>query len=182
MTLEFDFSGPSRRWSTDTPSRWRSKRRGVVAMLALHANSTLSGDDLIDGLWGDHPPASAAKNLQLYVSRLRRALAGGGPDAEIVTHGRGYELRLPERRGDALRFERLVGRRARRAGDRRGANSAPAPRSSSGAALRSPRSPRSRSPPASRPARGAPPAGDRARDRRRLATGRHDEVWRELRP
>ena len=32
--------------------------------------------------------------VQLYVSQLRRLLAGD--DAQIVTHGRGYELRLPD--------------------------------------------------------------------------------------
>jgi DNA-binding SARP family transcriptional activator len=65
-----------------------NKQRGVVAMLALHANTTLSGDRLIDGLWGDDPPPSAAKNLQLYISRLRRALAESRAEAEILTRGR----------------------------------------------------------------------------------------------
>ena len=34
-------------------------------MLALRANRTVAADELIDGLWGDRPPASAAKNLRL---------------------------------------------------------------------------------------------------------------------
>jgi DNA-binding SARP family transcriptional activator len=85
-----------------------SKQRSVVAMLALNANTTLSGDRLIDGLWGDDPPRSAAKNVQLYISRLRKALAESRAEAEIVTHGHGYELRLPARAVDALRFENLV--------------------------------------------------------------------------
>jgi DNA-binding SARP family transcriptional activator len=41
-----------------------SKQRSVVAMLALHANRTLSGEGLIDGLWGDDPPTDPAKNVQ----------------------------------------------------------------------------------------------------------------------
>ena len=85
-----------------------SKQRGVIAMLALHANRTLSGDQLIDGLWGDDPPASAAKNVQLYVSRLRKALAESGAEAEILTRGHGYELRLSAGAVDALRLEQLV--------------------------------------------------------------------------
>jgi DNA-binding SARP family transcriptional activator len=44
--------------------------------------------------------------LQLYVSHLRRLLDGNG--AEIVTHGRGYELRLTDGDVDAIRFERLI--------------------------------------------------------------------------
>src|ERR671918_1057237 len=90
-----------------------SKQRAVLAMLALRANRTVSADGLIDGLWGEDPPASAAKNVQLYVSQLRKALAAGGDGASIVTHGRGYELRLPEDAVDATRFERLVEEAAR---------------------------------------------------------------------
>ena len=85
-----------------------SKQRGVLAMLALHANRTLCGDQLIDGLWSDDPPASAAKNVQLYVSRLRKALAQSGAEAEILTRGHGYELRLSAGAVDALRLEQLV--------------------------------------------------------------------------
>jgi DNA-binding SARP family transcriptional activator len=90
-----------------------SKQRSVVAMLALSANATLSGERLIDGLWGEDPPSSAAKNLQHYVWRLRRALAESGAEAEILTRGRGYELRLPAGAVDALRFEHLVEEAAR---------------------------------------------------------------------
>src|SRR5918995_2638688 len=71
------------------------KQRAVLAMLALRANRTVSADDLIDGLWGDRPPASAAKNVQLYISRLRKALGADGSGATIATRGRGYELQLP---------------------------------------------------------------------------------------
>src|SRR5215211_2174912 len=87
-----------------------SKQRAVLAMLALRANRTVSVDDLIDGLWGDRPPASAAKNLSLYISRLRKALGANGSGATIVTRGRGYELQLPADAVDAARFERLVDR------------------------------------------------------------------------
>ena len=91
------------------------KQRGVLAILALHANHTVSADDLVDGLWGERPPASAAKNLQLYVSQLRRILRQGGSDAEIVTRGRGYLLRLAPDAFDAARFERLIERAALKA-------------------------------------------------------------------
>jgi peptide/nickel transport system substrate-binding protein len=82
-----------------------TKQRALLAMLGLHANATLSMDRLVDGLWGDDPPATAEKMVQLYVSQLRRVLNGA---AEIITHGRGYELRIEEERVDAARFERLV--------------------------------------------------------------------------
>jgi DNA-binding SARP family transcriptional activator len=79
-------------------------------MLALNPSTTVSTDRLIDGLWGSEPPATAAKTLQVYVSRLRRALTanGDGDGADIVTRAHGYELRLAPDHVDACRFERLL--------------------------------------------------------------------------
>jgi YVTN family beta-propeller protein len=82
------------------------KQRAVLAMLALQLGRTVSTDRLEEGLWGERPPLSAPKMVQLYVSHLRRLLDGNG--AEIVTRGRGYELRLSDGDVDALRFEQLL--------------------------------------------------------------------------
>jgi peptide/nickel transport system substrate-binding protein len=82
------------------------KPRSLLAILALHANSPVSTDRLIEGLWGERPPGSAPKLLQVLVSQLRKQLAGA--DAEIVTRGRGYELRMDPDAVDALLFERLL--------------------------------------------------------------------------
>jgi WD40 repeat protein/DNA-binding SARP family transcriptional activator len=84
------------------------KPRAMLALLALNAGSTISTDRLVEGLWGQEPPATAAKMVQLYVSQLRKALAEGSDGAEIVTRGRGYELRLGDGELDARRFEQLV--------------------------------------------------------------------------
>ena len=84
-----------------------SKQRALLALLLLHANQTLTPDRLIDELWGEHPPATAAKTLQAHVSRLRKALAAD--DGAVVTRVHGYELRLDPGCLDAHRFERLVG-------------------------------------------------------------------------
>jgi DNA-binding SARP family transcriptional activator/pimeloyl-ACP methyl ester carboxylesterase len=83
-----------------------AKQRAVLAMLALRANAPVSTDRLIEGLWGEEPPPSARKVVQLHVSQLRKLLDGDA--TEIVTRGRGYELRLPAESVDALRFERLI--------------------------------------------------------------------------
>src|SRR4051812_5356035 len=83
-----------------------AKPRSLLAMLALHANATVSADRLIEGLWGEEPPPTAPKLVQVLVSQLRKHLAGAG--AEIVTRGRGYELRVDPDAVDALRFERLL--------------------------------------------------------------------------
>src|SRR3954447_23552709 len=82
------------------------KQRAVLAMLALRAGRTVTVDTLIEGLWGEEPPASASKMVQLYISHLRVALNGDG--ARIVTHGRGYELEVSDGEVDAARFERLL--------------------------------------------------------------------------
>ena len=88
-----------------------SKRRALLALLLLHANETLTIDRLVDELWGEHPPATAARTLQAHVSRLRKALddgAGNGADSVIVTREHGYELKLDPERLDSHRFERLI--------------------------------------------------------------------------
>jgi WD40 repeat protein/DNA-binding SARP family transcriptional activator len=90
-----------------------AKQRAVLAMLGLEANRTVSADRLIEGLWGEESPASAAKMVQNYIWRLRAVLAADS-QAEILTHGRGYELRIEPELVDARRFERLVAE-ARRA-------------------------------------------------------------------
>ena len=74
----------------------RGKPRALFALLALHPGETVSADRLIEGIWGEQPPATAAKMLQVYVSQLRKALAAAGGDGEIVTRAHGYELRLSE--------------------------------------------------------------------------------------
>ena len=86
-------------------------------MLALSANSTVSVERLIEGLWGEEPPTTAAKMVQQYVSQLRRLLPEEGA-TRIATHGRGYELQIDPAAIDALRFERLVGLAADGNGDR----------------------------------------------------------------
>ena len=86
----------------------RGKPRALLAVLALDEGSTVSSDRLVEALWGEDPPPTAAKMVQLYVSQVRKALAASGDGAEIVTRGRGYELRLGDGDVDALRFAALV--------------------------------------------------------------------------
>src|SRR3954468_4630578 len=103
------------------------KPRAVLAMLALSEGTPISADQLIDGLWGETPPASAPKMVQGYVSHLRKAFAAAGNGAEIVTRGRSYELRLGDGGDlDVRRFERLVAAGTAR-GARPGGRRAPAP-------------------------------------------------------
>src|SRR3954470_4534893 len=90
-----------------------AKQRAVLAMLGLEANRPVTADRLIEGLWGEEPPASAAKMVQNYVWRLRKTLADEDGGAEIVTRGRAYELRIDRELVDVCRLERLVAQAAR---------------------------------------------------------------------
>jgi DNA-binding SARP family transcriptional activator/ABC-type branched-subunit amino acid transport system substrate-binding protein len=87
----------------------RGKERSVLAILLLHANEVVSGERLIDELWREQPPATAAKTVQVYVSRLRKALAGAGshngPDGVLLTRGGGYVLRVEPGQLDAESFQ-----------------------------------------------------------------------------
>ena len=51
------------------------KERRLLALLAVHRGQAVAVDRLFDFLWGDDPPASAAKGLQVLVARVRKALA-----------------------------------------------------------------------------------------------------------
>ena len=128
--MEFRILGPLEAVNAGRPlPLGGSKQRALLGVLVLHANETLSTDRLIDELWGERPPATAAKTVQVHVSRLRKALgdgAGNGWGGIVLTRERGYELQLDPERLDAHRFERLVaeGRRELAAGQPAGAVSA----------------------------------------------------------
>jgi DNA-binding SARP family transcriptional activator/WD40 repeat protein len=110
--MEIRLLGPVEVADGETPRQLGGpKQRAVLAMLALNPNASVSVDRLIEGLWGERQPATATKMVQLYVSQLRKLLAQDG-GSEIVTRGRGYELRVDPDVVDALRFERLVAQHA----------------------------------------------------------------------
>jgi YVTN family beta-propeller protein len=80
------------------------RQRTLLALLVLHNGEVVSSDRLVDALWGEQPPATAAKALQGYVSQLRRSLSAEA----IETRGTGYALRVGET--DVAEFERLIDR------------------------------------------------------------------------
>jgi predicted ATPase/DNA-binding SARP family transcriptional activator len=99
-----------------------AKRRGLFVLLALEANSVVTVSDLIDRLWGDHPPASAVNLVHTYVSDWRAALEPGrrrGTRARITTVAAGYRLALAEPESDLAQFTALAsrGQDASRVGD-----------------------------------------------------------------
>jgi len=105
------------------------KERLLLALLLARPNQVVPVEALVEGLWGDRPPATAAKTLQSHVVRLRRALepgrARGAAGEIVVTREPGYLLRVPPKALDAARFEELTtaGRRAISAGEAAAASS-----------------------------------------------------------
>jgi DNA-binding SARP family transcriptional activator len=81
-----------------------AKPRALLALLLLGRNRVVPVDRLIDGLWGEEPPATAPKALQVYVSQLRKTI---GAD-RLLTKAPGYSLRVEEGALDLDRFELLV--------------------------------------------------------------------------
>jgi DNA-binding SARP family transcriptional activator len=99
------------------------KRRALLGVLLLHPNEVVSAERLIDELWGERPPATSAKSVQVYVSQLRREL--GSRNGELlVTRSNGYLLRVGGEDLDVQRFERALaeGERALAAGEARRAS------------------------------------------------------------
>jgi DNA-binding SARP family transcriptional activator/ABC-type branched-subunit amino acid transport system substrate-binding protein/streptogramin lyase len=83
------------------------RQRSVLVLLLLHRNEAVSSDRLIDALWGEHPPPTAAKVLQNHVGQLRRAL-GDRDASRLQTRGHGYALRVEPGELDLDRFEQLA--------------------------------------------------------------------------
>src|SRR6266550_6999346 len=83
------------------------KERLVLGVLLLHANEFVSRERLIDDLWGEAPPPTARKAVNVYVSKLRKALSLAGPDP-IATASGGYRLQVEPDAVDANRVQLLV--------------------------------------------------------------------------
>ncbi|MGH2805701.1 MAG: ATP-binding protein [Actinomycetota bacterium] len=87
----------------------------LLARLALGAPGAVTASALVDALWDEDPPPTAAKTLQKYVSELRKSI---GP-ACVRTADAGYSLEIAPDRVDLHLFYDLLDRaRAARAQER----------------------------------------------------------------
>ena len=109
------------------------KQRIVLALLLCRANRVVSVDALCEALWSGVPPRTAHKNLQVYVSMLRKTLReapggepggepGGGPGGGYGVLERrppGYLIHVAPGQLDLLGFEEKArrGRLAVHGGD-----------------------------------------------------------------
>ncbi len=90
-----------------------AKPRAILTMLGLHGGSVVSADTLVELLWGEDPPRTAAKALQTHVSLLRRTLG----DGFVLTEGAGWTLAETEVDASHYKAAARRGRTAAAAGD-----------------------------------------------------------------
>jgi DNA-binding SARP family transcriptional activator/predicted negative regulator of RcsB-dependent stress response len=84
-----------------------ARQQCVLVALLIDANRPVFVDDLIERVWGHHPPQRARASLYSYLSRLRHALnAADGVD--IVRRSGGYLLLVDDSLVDMHRFRQLV--------------------------------------------------------------------------
>jgi DNA-binding SARP family transcriptional activator len=88
-------------------------RRAVLALLALAGGELVRPETVIDVLWGQRPPGTAAELVAAHVSRLRRVLDPVGGDAVVAGAGAaGYRLRAGAGQLDVALFGELARRAA----------------------------------------------------------------------
>ena len=77
----------------------------MLAYLLLRRNDAVPREALVDALWGEDPPATAAHALDVYASRVRKTLGG---DGLLESRGGSFRLNVPDESVDVARFERLL--------------------------------------------------------------------------
>ncbi|MFI9382368.1 BTAD domain-containing putative transcriptional regulator [Kutzneria sp. NPDC052558] len=90
------------------------QQRAVLALLLAKAGKPAGQSELIDLVWGERAPTSAANLVHRYVGTLRRALEPGlttRRQGELLTRqAGGYELLIDADASDLSRFRALVAR------------------------------------------------------------------------
>jgi DNA-binding SARP family transcriptional activator len=103
--VDFRILGPLEAADDTGPIRLvGGKQKALLALLLLDGDRIVAIDRLVDELWGDQPPESAQKMVQIYVSQLRKQL----PDGLLRTQSPGYAIDLAGHSLDLRRFEELA--------------------------------------------------------------------------
>ncbi|MGW3635662.1 AfsR/SARP family transcriptional regulator [Streptomyces sp. NPDC005122] len=85
-----------------------SKRRAVLALLALEPGRSVPVERFFELMWGSHPPAQARAALQGHVAALRKVLKGSS--FTVLTRASGYMLTGDFDRIDVRLSEALLAR------------------------------------------------------------------------
>jgi len=84
------------------------KQRGVLGVLLTQANTPVTTDQLLDRVWGDHPPQRGRETLHSYLARLRTALRAAEGEVHLHRRAGGYQLDADDNRIDLHQFHRLL--------------------------------------------------------------------------
>jgi SARP family transcriptional regulator, regulator of embCAB operon len=140
--LRFGLMGPLLLAMAATPLPLGTpKQRGVLAMLLINRNHTVSTESLINAVWDESPVPGARATVQTLVSNLRRLVstAGADPQTVLASAPPGYQLGVADGACDLDRFisRKTAGFRAAAAGrfDEASANLSAALAESRGPAL-----------------------------------------------
>jgi DNA-binding SARP family transcriptional activator/tetratricopeptide (TPR) repeat protein/transcriptional regulator with XRE-family HTH domain len=99
------------------------RQRAVLGLLAVCPAELVRRETVIDALWGEDPPGTAASLVQAYLSRLGRVLDPGRSPRDgnglLVSAGSSYRLQVAAGQLDLLAFWQLIerARAVRSAGD-----------------------------------------------------------------
>ncbi|RSN01277.1 AfsR family transcriptional regulator [Streptomyces sp. WAC 01325] len=125
MVVQIQVLGPVRLWRGGSEVKLGPpKQRALLALLLAQSGHPISVSELIDALWGQEPPSTAANVIQGHVSALRRLLEpelpSGTASQRLKRDSGGYRLEVQAHEVDLLRFRalRIEARKAAHLGDR----------------------------------------------------------------
>ncbi|MGC0334040.1 DNA-binding SARP family transcriptional activator/tetratricopeptide (TPR) repeat protein [Streptomyces sp. SAI-170] len=107
--IRFALLGPVRAWRADTElDPGGPQERALLALLLARAGQPVAVSEIVDVLWGPHPPRSALNLIRRHVGSLRRLLepelAPRAPGTWLPRSAGGYRLRADSTTSDLLRF------------------------------------------------------------------------------
>ncbi|MFJ9454293.1 BTAD domain-containing putative transcriptional regulator [Kitasatospora sp. NPDC101447] len=107
--LSFALLGPLRVQRAATALELGAPRqRSVLVALLLRPDSVVTVDELVDDLWGDHPPGSPVVALRSYVSQLRKLLEPSRDTPTVLlSQAGGYRLAVAPDQIDLWRAKHL---------------------------------------------------------------------------
>lgn len=109
--MRFEVLGPIRVKAGSFEITITARREQILlATLLLNLGQHVEHGYLVDAMWANSPPASAATQVHGVVYRLRKRLAAAGvPEHFIVTESASYRARVDPHRVDMWEFRRLRG-------------------------------------------------------------------------
>ncbi|MCK2244447.1 MULTISPECIES: AfsR/SARP family transcriptional regulator [unclassified Crossiella] len=107
--MKYEILGPLRVLDDNAYTSISARKVEItLAVLLIRADHVVSFDQLVTELWGDSPPRRVAAGVHVHISQLRKFLhRPDRADNPIVTHPRGYLLKLGNDELDFRHFLRL---------------------------------------------------------------------------